>query len=247
MVFKHFSSIFNIYDGIIYHIAFLLTPSCQMPVSYLTGCGSIIYTLSKLIWKLFVTFFISSIHCILMPLSMRVLLHRQYILYIFVIALGLHFDTCFIRTKIREFSYNVFFIFLSFAPIGWFSSVPSVLCRCWSAGRASGLEKTVWWGADVVICMERGADLHMPLPLASVKSRLVLPFWYRLTWVVKDNGPLNVCVCACVSDSLCFIRHTKQHLDWYSHLSTAHGCDQQTHRHPVVIGRIYAPSACNAA
>jgi len=44
----------------------------------------------------------------------------------------------------------------------------------------------------VVICLELGADLHvaqlMPLPLpltvaylASVKSRLVLPFWYRLT------------------------------------------------------------------
>ena len=31
--------------------------------------------------------------------------------------------------------------------------------------------------------------------LASVKSRLVLPFWYRLTWVVPDRGPLNVCVC----------------------------------------------------
>ena len=32
------------------------------------------------------------------------------------------------------------------------------------------------------------------LSLASVKSRLVLPFWYRLTWVVPDKGPLNVCV-----------------------------------------------------
>jgi len=31
--------------------------------------------------------------------------------------------------------------------------------------------------------------------LASVKSRLVLPFWYRLTWVIPDRGPLNVCVC----------------------------------------------------
>ena len=50
----------------------------------------------------------------------------------------------------------------------------------------------------------------LPLPqchslsLASVKSRLVLPFWYRLTWVVPEKGPLNarararVCVCACV-------------------------------------------------
>jgi len=35
----------------------------------------------------------------------------------------------------------------------------------------------------------------MPLPLASVKSRLVLPFWYQLTWVVPDKEPLNGCVC----------------------------------------------------
>ena len=30
--------------------------------------------------------------------------------------------------------------------------------------------------------------------LASVKSRLVLPFWYRLTWVVPEKEPLNGCV-----------------------------------------------------
>ena len=36
------------------------------------------------------------------------------------------------------------------------------------------------------------------LSLVSVKSRLVLPLWYRLTWVVPDKGPLNVCVCVCV-------------------------------------------------
>ena len=54
----------------------------------------------------------------------------------------------------------------------------------------------------MVICLERGADLHMAqlmhchsLSLASVKSRLVLPFWYRLTRVVPDKGPLNGCVC----------------------------------------------------
>ena len=60
----------------------------------------------------------------------------------------------------------------------------------------------------MVICLEKGADLHMaqlmPLPLlcsltlASVKSRLVLPFWYRLTCVVPEKGPLNGCVCVCV-------------------------------------------------
>jgi len=32
------------------------------------------------------------------------------------------------------------------------------------------------------------------LSLASVKSRLVLPFWYRLIWVVPEKGPLNGCV-----------------------------------------------------
>jgi len=31
------------------------------------------------------------------------------------------------------------------------------------------------------------------LSLASVKSRLILPFWYRLTQVVLDKGPLNRC------------------------------------------------------
>ena len=35
------------------------------------------------------------------------------------------------------------------------------------------------------------------LSLASVKSRLVLPFWYRIFRVVPDKGPLNWCVCAC--------------------------------------------------
>ena len=35
------------------------------------------------------------------------------------------------------------------------------------------------------------------LSFASVKSRLVLLFWYRLTQVVLEKGPLNVCVCVC--------------------------------------------------
>ena len=54
----------------------------------------------------------------------------------------------------------------------------------------------------MVICLERDADLHMvqlmALSLASVKSRLVLPFWYRLTRVVLEKWPLNGCVCVCV-------------------------------------------------
>ena len=42
------------------------------------------------------------------------------------------------------------------------------------------------------------ADATATLSLAPVKSRLVLPFWYRLTWVVQDRGTLNGCVCVCV-------------------------------------------------
>jgi len=40
---------------------------------------------------------------------------------------------------------------------------------------------------------------------ASIKSRLVLPFWYRLTRVVLEKGPLNGCVCvrACVRACVC--------------------------------------------
>jgi len=54
----------------------------------------------------------------------------------------------------------------------------------------------------VVIGLERGTDLHMAqlmplhsLSLASGKSGLVLPFWYQLTRLVPEKGPLNGCVC----------------------------------------------------
>ena len=56
----------------------------------------------------------------------------------------------------------------------------------------------------MVICLEQGAHLHMvqlmPLPVASVKSRLVLPFWYLFAQVVPEKRLLNgyVCMCVCV-------------------------------------------------
>ena len=72
-------------------------------------------------------------------------------------------------------------------------------------GRQEGhpaCKKTEWWSAGVDICLELGADLHMaqlmPLPLTVScfsKVQIGLPFWYRLTWVVSDKGPLNGCVC----------------------------------------------------
>jgi len=71
-------------------------------------------------------------------------------------------------------------------------------------GRQEGhpaCKKTEWWGANVAICLEQGVDLHaaqlMPLPLTVScfsKIQIGLPFWYQLTWVVLDKGPLNGCV-----------------------------------------------------
>ena len=64
--------------------------------------------------------------------------------------------------------------------VNLYSTLPSVLWHCWLGDR-KGIRpvKTERWGAGVVICLERGGDLHMaqlmPLPLTSVKSRLVLP------------------------------------------------------------------------
>jgi len=91
---------------------------------------------------------------------------------------------------------------------GWTASkpfLPSVLWHCWLVGRQEGhpackklsggvLEWLCVW-CEVQTCIwPSGFHCHS-LSLAPVKSRLVLPFWYRLTWVVLDRGPLNGCVC----------------------------------------------------
>jgi len=50
---------------------------------------------------------------------------------------------------------------------------------------------SVW--SEVQTCIwPSGCNCHS-LSLASVKSRLVSPFWFRLTLVVPDKGPLNGC------------------------------------------------------
>ena len=52
---------------------------------------------------------------------------------------------------------------------------------------------SVW--SEVQTCVwPSGFHCHS-LSIASVKSRLVLPFWYWLIRVVLDRGPLNGCVC----------------------------------------------------
>ena len=62
----------------------------------------------------------------------------------------------------------------------------------------------------MVICLERGADLHVaqlkPLPLTvSCFSKIQIGFTflvYRLNRVVPDKGPLYVCVCVSLGGRL---------------------------------------------
>jgi len=80
--------------------------------------------------------------------------------------------------------------------------LPSVLRRCWLGGRKSIRSvKTEWWGAGVVICLERGADLHMaqlmPLPLTvSCCSKIQIGFTFPVPAHLgsPDKGPLSGCL-----------------------------------------------------
>jgi len=70
----------------------------------------------------------------------------------------------------------------------------------WQEGHPA-CKKTEWWGAGVVICLERGADLHMarlmPLPLTvSCFSKIQIGFTFLVPAHLDNPGkaPLNVCV-----------------------------------------------------
>ena len=68
--------------------------------------------------------------------------------------------------------------------------------------------------------------------LASVKSRLVVPFWYQPTRVVSEKGPLNGCVCVCVSVMVTWTISLFDLIvaDWSQKVTYAHGvcvCVQQ--------------------
>ena len=94
-----------------------------------------------------------------------------------------------------------------------------MLWRCWLGGRKDIRPvKTEWWDAGVVVCLERDADLltciwpswcHChSLSLASVKSRLVLPFCYVVPAYLGSPGKRAVkrvcwCVCVCVCVRAC--------------------------------------------
>jgi len=80
-------------------------------------------------------------------------------------------------------------------------------------GRQEGhpaCKKTEWWGADVDICLEQGAYLHMaqlmPLPLTvSCFSKIQIGFTFLVPAHLGSpgKGPLNGCVCLGLSWHLC--------------------------------------------
>ena len=96
---------------------------------------------------------------------------------------------------------NVIFIF--FYPSGAFSVLTLLV------GRQEGhpvCKKTEWWGAGMVMCLERGADLHMaqlmPLPLTvSCFSKIQIGFTFLVLAHPGSPGKRavkRVCVCVCV-------------------------------------------------
>ena len=85
------------------------------------------------------------------------------------------------------------------------SVYPSVLWRCWLGGR-KGIRPVInmeWWGAGVVLCLERGAnDLHMVQLMPLPPHHLLLqqnPEWFILLVPAYPGCPgkrlLKVCVC----------------------------------------------------
>ena len=90
---------------------------------------------------------------------------------------------------------------------------------------------SVW--SEVQICIWPSWCHCHSLSLASVKSRLVLPFWYRLTWIVGSHwqrAVKRVCVCArfiTIIYSCCRFRYlkefrTQQCPDFLQHKCTRH-------------------------
>ena len=79
-----------------------------------------------------------------------------------------------------------------------------MLWCCWLGGR-KGIQPVKKLSGEVLAWLSVWSKVQTciwpswchchSLSLASVKSRLVLPFWYWPTRVVPEKGPLNGCVC----------------------------------------------------
>ena len=104
----------------------------------------------------------------------------------------------------------------------------------------------------MVICLKRGADLHvaqlMPLPFTvscSNKIQIGFNFWYRLTWVVPDKGPLNVCVCVCVCVRVCVCVCWCCYLSGARCIMCAYGpSDATASKNPIISCLILIQASC---
>ena len=110
-------------------------------------------------------------------------------------------------------------------PTGW----PAFSALTLLVGRQEGhpaCKKLEWWGAGVVICLQRGADLHMvqlmPLPLTvSCFSKVQIGFTFLVLAHLGSPGKRAVKrVCVCV-----WLAWTEYaHNIWYSPISM-HQCN----------------------
>jgi len=81
----------------------------------------------------------------------------------------------------------------------------------WAAEGHPACKKTEWWGAGMVICLERGADLHTaqltPLPLTvSCFSKILIGFTFLVPAHLGTPGKraaIWVCVCVYVCVFVC--------------------------------------------
>ena len=106
-------------------------------------------------------------------------------------------------------------------------------------------KKTERWGAGVVICLERGTDLHMaqlmPLPLTvSCFGKIQIGFTFLVPAHLGSpgKGPLNGCVCFCVCVCVC----VPVAVSWPVALR-AHRCTQHTDRQTDACYAQFTPPA----
>ena len=84
---------------------------------------------------------------------------------------------------------NVYYFYVSTLLVGQQEGRPA--CKRLSGGVLAWLSV----GCEVQTCIWPSWCHCHALSLASIKSRLVLLFWYRLNRLVQDKRPLSVCVC----------------------------------------------------
>jgi len=89
----------------------------------------------------------------------------------------------------------------------------------WQEGHPA-CKKTEWWGAGMVVCLERGADLHaaqlMPLPLTvSCSSKIQIGFTFLVPANPDSPGKRAVKrVCVCVWQLIPVNQPARQGLPW---------------------------------